>query len=235
MTTALDLLTQGAREVGILGSRETLGAAAAADGLVRLNDMLESWRNERILCYQLLEENFSLTVNKRNYTIGPTGADFTTGRPLEILPPCFVREQDTDYPCEIIEKEGYGRLVSKSTVTANYPEWIYYEPSFPNGEIFLYPVPSNPNTLFFNSLKELQSFPTLATQVSLPPGYKEAIKYELGIRHAAKKGFAINPKTQDIADKALARIRVTNSKALVSRLTIPNVDRRRTYHIESDS
>ena len=235
MTTALDLITDAAREVAILGTRETLGSAAAAEGLRRLNRMLESWRNERLMCYQLVEENFALTANKRNYTIGPTGADLTTARPLEILRPCFVRESNTDYPLTPISKDGYGRVVSKSTVTSNYPEWLYYESSFPNGEIFLYPVPSAANTLFINSLKEIQSFTSLTTQVALPPGYEEAIVYNLGIRQAAKKGFAINPETKQFADQAIARIKVTNDKPLIAELGIPNIDRRRTYHIESDS
>lgn len=233
MPSAQEMIRQAYEISGILGEVDDLSAANAQFGLTRLNAMLDSWRTDRLFCYQLLEESFALTANQGSYTIG-SGADFDTDRPLDILDPCYVRENNIDYPVQVVTKTAFKRIVAKSTVTSNYPEELFYEPAFPTGTILLYPVPSAANTLFINSLKTLQEFDTLTESLSLPPGYQEAIEYNLAIRLAAKKGFPINIENKKIAAKAIGRIKRTNDKPIVARIEI-ETSRRRQAHIEADA
>ena len=233
MTTALQIITRAAREAAILGDHETLSSGEAANGLVRLNDMLASWRVDRLLCYQLKEESFVLTVNDGIYTIG-SGGDFDTDRPIEILKPCYVRENQTDYPCDVINRDAYGRIVSKSTVTSNYPRKLFYDTAYPLGIIKIYPVPSSANTLFINSLKEIQQFATLGTDAAIPTEYYDPIVYELAARHAAQKGYALNATTERVRETSLRRLKNSNAKRMVAHTEIPVGSHGRKYDIAAD-
>ena len=232
-STARDMIQDAAREAGILGETETLGAAQAASGLRRLNRMLASWRLSKLYVFALEQIELTLQVNKGVYTIGASG-DFDRARPTQIVAPCFVRENDTDYPINVIDKVSYAGIISKSSVTSNYPCELHYEADYPLGIISLYPVPSAANKLFINVPKELQEFATLTEQIVLPPGYEEAIVYNLAVRHAVKKGFAVNPDLRELARMGTAMIKTNNVRKRRSRTDIPVGTRGRNYQITAD-
>lgn len=234
MTTANDLITAALREAAILGDNETPSAATAAAALGRLNRMLDSWRNNKTIVYHILEQQFTFTANEESYTIG-SGGDFDGERPLELMQPCYVRENGYDYPLKILEKEAYGRISNKDSVFTNYPRYVYYDPQYPLGVLKFYPAPNTTNTVFLNSPAQLQSFSALTTNVALPPGYEDAIVYNLAIRSAAKKGFTINPLTAQLAAEALAMVKATNIKPLISRLDLINVGYGHSYDTHSDT
>jgi len=232
-TTANDMILQGMQHAGVLGLRDDLDAANAAYGLKVLNSMLDSWRLEKLMVFHLKQEELTLVVNQRSYSIGDGAADFDTPRPIEIVDPVFIREGQYDYPVKLIQKNEYGKLVTKTNVTSNLPRFLFYDQSYPNGTIFIYPAPSAANTLVINSPQIIQNFATKTTAVSLPPGYQDAIEYELAIRFAAKKGFAVNNEIKRIANETKARIKTHNSKAIISNVTMSG-DYTRQYDIQSD-
>ncbi len=82
--TAQTIITRAARSLGYLGRTSTLSAADANDALVIFNAMLDSWSNENLLSFVVLEQSFPLVVNQSAYTIGPVGANITAARPLDI-------------------------------------------------------------------------------------------------------------------------------------------------------
>ncbi len=49
-----------------------------------LNALLDSWSIERLSIYTVKRVQFTLTAGQQDYTIGPTGADFTNERPVLI-------------------------------------------------------------------------------------------------------------------------------------------------------
>lgn len=232
MTTANDMIKAGMQHAGILGLRDDLDAANADYGLKVLNSMLDSWRLDKLMVYHLKQEEFTLVVNQRSYTIG-TGGDFNTDRPIDIVEPCFVREGNYDYPIKIIQKNAYGKLTAKSNVTSNLPRFLFYDKSYPLGKIFLYPAPSAANTLFINSPQTLQSFANKNVDLALPPGYQEAIEYNLAPRFAAKKGFAINVEIKQIAIDSKAAIKTNNIEPVVANVSMGG-GYSKQYDINSD-
>lgn len=209
MTTAADLISTALKLNGKLGQGEALTSNDATDGLNALNSMLDSWWNERLSVYQILRETHTLTISDRDYTIG-SGGNINTTRPVKITN-AFITSNSIDYPMEIIDVKAYDGLSAK-TIESDIPHYLYYQPSYPLGIIYLYPTPSAANVLNFDSWKQLQSFSTLTTALSLPPGYQRALEYNLAVELCPLFGMpSPSPTVMKIATESKAAISRTNS------------------------
>lgn len=189
MTTARQFINRALKKIGILGVGETISAEEAADGLVVLNDMLDSWSVDGGLVYTDTVETFTLTT-AASYTIG-SGGDFNTTRPYIITAAYVTRSGGTtDYPLRMYSLEQYARLTDKSTGNG-IPELIYYDNNSPLANIYLYPAPASGYTLTLHTRKPLTSFTTLDTDLSFPPGYSKAIVNNLAVDLSDE--YAIQP------------------------------------------
>lgn len=207
------LIANGEKVIG-----GTLNAAEQAYYLSKLNSMLDSWSLERLLCYQMLQENFALTANVGTYTIG-TGAAFSTARPTKIEG-AFVRDSgNIDSEVETLPWDSYDRIVQKN-VSGSYPKYLFYDQAFDSsgfGTIFLYPRPQAGLTLYIDSWKQLQSFATVNDTLLLPPGYQRAIESSFTIE-CAPGLKSVPPEAMLIAREAKAAIRGNNLPETVSRM-----------------
>lgn len=208
MTTALGLITSAMKKIKVLTKSETPSSDEAADGLTALNAMLSSWSNDSLLCYARVSESFTLTPGTGTYNIG-TSYTFNTARPINIVS-AFIRESNTDYPLTIIPDEAYDALPYK-TQTSSIPEFLNYVTGFPSGTIRLVDVPSAANSLFLTSEKVLTSF-VLSDTVSLPPGWEEALIYNLALRMAPEYDADADALTVKIAQDSLSAIKLTVAK-----------------------
>jgi hypothetical protein len=74
-------------------------------------------------------------------------------------------------------------------------------------------VPNNAtNDLVLYSLRAVSQFATLTTEVTLAPGYAEAIEYNLALRLAAPYGATIDPDVRRQAGQALAWVKTANTR-----------------------
>ena len=196
----------------------TLTSAEGVDCLYDLNSMLESWSIERAMCYQILQENFSLAAGTTAYTIG-AGGTFNTTRPVKIVDPCFVRDSSNlDSKLTIIDAAAYGGIVQKTSGNS-YPSYLFYDSAFASslGTIRLYPAPVAGLTLFINSWQQLGSVSTISAQLTLPPGYQRAIEYNFAIEEAG--GYTeVRPEVAKIARESKAAIKSLNLPDSMMRL-----------------
>jgi len=118
----------------------------------------------------------------------------------------------TDYPLTVKTLEEYRLRRNKSTATI--PWWIAYNPTFPNGTFYLFWKPDVAYELHLVSLKELGSFSALNTTVTLPPGYEDAIVWNLALRLGPSYGKSIRPDVAAFAAEALRAIRTRNTRRL---------------------
>ncbi len=203
MTTALDIITKAMQKAGILTKSEAPSSDEASDGLDALNDMLSSWSNESMLIHARSTENFSITSGTAAYTIGPS-ATFDTTRPVFIAD-AFVRDSSgTDTYVQIITQETYDTISDKDT--QGTPNRLVYNNGFPQGTITVYPVPSTTYTLFILSEKQLVEF-TLNEVVSLPPGWKRALIYNLCEELRPEYGQQADPMVAKIARDSKSAIK----------------------------
>lgn len=202
MTTALGIITSAMRKAGVLVKNESPSADEAADGLEMLNDLLASISNDPTVVYARTTENFTLSGGVTSYTIGPS-ATFNTTRPVRIVA-AYVRTFNIDYPLEIVSDEQYATLTLKTV--GNIPQFLNYTNAFPQATINFYPAPAAGYVLYIVTEKPLSSF-VLADTVSLPPGWRRMLVYNLAIELGPEYGQPVPADVVQIAKDSKAEIR----------------------------
>ena len=216
MATAQTIINRAMRLIGALESGESPSADETTDVLAALNAMLDSWRNDSLVVYQIADLTHTLAPGEGAYTIGASG-DINQTRPNKIES-ARVTLNSLDYPVTVIGKSSYDALHDKTT--QGTPDALYYDPAYPLGTILLNPVPDAAYTLTIGVLSPLGSLATAGASVALPAGYERALAYNLAIEIAPEFQLSASAEVAKIAAESLASIKRTNSAArpIVARL-----------------
>ena len=193
-TTAADQINGALRLIGVLAEAEAPSAAMAQDALTALNQMIDSWNTERLSVFSTIDQVFNWPSSTRIRTLGPTG-DFVGQRPVQLDDATYFRDASTNvsYGIKMINQEQYNNIAVK-TVTSTYPQILWYNATYPNIEIYLYPVPSRVLEFHFVSVSPLSAPATLDTDLTFPPGYLRAFRYNLACELAPE--FGVEPSAQ---------------------------------------
>jgi len=205
MTTALQIIERALLDLTVLGDGEVATAQQASDGLVYLNDLIQSWANEGLMINQVVTDDFTVS-GAASYTMG-SGGDIDTTRPMEILTAYFT-SSGVDYPVNIVSRQEYEGITLK-TNGSTYPYLIYPDFAYPLVTIYQYPVPTG-GTLHISSIKPLTEMATTATVLSLPPGYERSLRLNLGVELMPQYGYE-NMLIMQKADESKKTIKRTNS------------------------
>ena len=205
--TTRDLLTETYQDLTILAVGESLSDGDAAFGLQKLVRLFDNWNAEAAGVYANRLVTYTLTAGHNPHTIGPLAADFTvTQRPVSVDYASIVLSPNTHIPLNIRTPQWYAGL-TLPTLTSNIPNDLYYNPTWPNGELNLYPVPASNYGLELLTRIVLADL-ALDDTVSMPPGYRDAIVLTLGEMVARTYPPAI--PQPDEAAKARGRIFANN-------------------------
>lgn len=205
MTAANDIIKRGLRLINALGAGETFTPEVSSDGLMTLNAMISSWSVEKLMLYQF--ETVSYAPAAASFTIGATGQLVTT-RPVEILS-AYRRSGSLDTDVRVGSRVDYER---ESLKTQSGPvEFIYYKPTYPNGTVFCWPVPTG-ETLFLTLQQALTAFADLTTTVSLPDGYEEALATNFAVYAAPEYGAEASATVQRRAQNSKRLIKAVNNE-----------------------
>lgn len=211
MATALSLLSRALRLCRAIDPGEGPTAAEAQDALEALNAMLDAWRVESTLVYAMDRQVFNLVVNQASYPIGP-GATWNTTRPVRIERASFVNNSTTpaieDPQLRVLSDEEYQWEPHKG-MAAEWPEWLYYDRAYPLGNVIL-PPPSIARQIALYLWHPLSQVPTLGTEIDFPPGYREAVTFNLTMRLAPEYGATVSEDVKVIARSSKAQIENTN-------------------------
>ncbi|GAC1664554.1 MAG: hypothetical protein PVS3B2_00340 [Candidatus Dormibacteraceae bacterium] len=215
MTTAMDLIQASLEELRVYAPGETVRAADSARALWALNGMMDSWSNDTLACFAILEQSGVLQPGVPSYTVG-TGGVFNVQRPIAVLTGTGAAYlQDTlgnNYPVEVVEQDVWNTIGNRTT-TSQIPDTMFFDPQFPLAVVNVYPTPSIAYTLFWDSRLPLPDFLTLQTALSLPPGYQDAIQHNLTVRlKPFFKGAQLDPIIAELARETRAAIKRTNIK-----------------------
>ena len=94
---------------------------------------------------------------------------------------------------------------------------IYPMGSAPFEKVQVYPVPSGQLGLVIYSKKLITEFEDANVEITLPPGYKQALVENLAVKLTRKFGKALDPDLKRDADNSLASIKRQNTRvALMS-------------------
>lgn len=227
--TVLDVISGALRLLGVIASGENPAADEAQDALASLNDMIDSWKLERLMVYAILPQTFPLVAGQMSYTMGP-GGDFDTERPTRIDKVNLIYPAGSglplDLPVEVINQDQYEAFIVPGTQSP-IPMWVYPDSGFPLRTLFFYPVPSAANSVEIFTWGLIDGFDSVTDTVSLPPGYARALRFNLALELAAEYGKQIPVTVAAVAQEAKAKIKSFNTPVLYLQVD-PALTARRT-------
>lgn len=209
VSTVLDIIKDAMLNIGVIAIEETPSNAEAEQGLRALNLLIDTWQNESLMIYDIQPRVFPFVAGQQSYTIG-TGGNFNTPRPIRIVDAYARDAQGNDYKLEIISQENYADIITKYT-SSPLPTCVYYDSNYPLSSLFYWPVPSSAAySAVLWCWVPITSFTSVATNISLPPGYERVMSYNLAMELAPKFGVAVSADIARLAMSSKAQIQTTN-------------------------
>lgn len=266
MTTALDIITGGLRNIGAYEAGEPLNSDDSNDALAVLNALIDSWSTDHLMVFASTENLLSYVNGQYQYTVGnyvggtftgtlvagsPTisgvtvpanliangdvtcdvvgalpgvtvlsfnaGAgtvtlsanalltvatpatftftipgNFKIDRPLRITN-AFTRitafgGTGLDYPIQVATSEDQYTAIGYKSVAGPWPIALFYQPTYPLGNIFFYPNPSGGGVLHLWTDNIFSQFASLTQSVNMPQGYARALIKNLALELAPEYG-----------------------------------------------
>lgn len=231
MTTAGELINGSLRLIGVLAEGETPSAETSQDALTAMNQMIDSWNTERLSVFSTQDQVFTWPAGQISRTLGPSG-DFVGNRPVLVDDATYFRDATTNvsYGIKIINQQQYDGIAVK-TVTSTYPQVLWINMSYPNIEMFVYPVPIRALEWHFISVEELTKPAMLDTVLSFPPGYLRAFRYGLACELAPEFGVEPSPQVQRIAMTSKRNLKRINNPDDIMSMPYSLIATRQRYSI----
>ena len=216
-TSAGDLINRALRLLGVLAEGETPSNAVSQDALTAMQQMIDSWSTERLSVFSTQDQVFTWPASQRTRTLGPSG-NFVGNRPIMLDDATYFRDAGTNvsYGIKIINQQQYDGIAVK-TVTSTYPQVIWVNMTYPDIEMYVYPVPLRDLEWHFVSVEELTQPASLSTVLTFPPGYLRAFVYNLAMEFAPEFGVEPPPQVKRIAMTSKRNLkRINNPDDLMS-------------------
>lgn len=234
MTTANDIIAGAIRQCSSSTPGEAIPGDEATNALTLLNDMIGSWSSESFMPPFKTKTTFTLTQGKKSYTIGTNGSpDFNQTRPDAIAGVYFTdTNAGIDYGGDVcMSQDQYNSIALKSI--AGIPHWLYYDPQYPNGVMYIYQTAGNPYfTMTCELLMPVAQFANLTTTLSMPPEYTHAMKMLLADILAFEYGYEMTQRQIMEVERCRSWIMAKNAKREAA-VFDPIFRRRGTYCILS--
>lgn len=208
MMTYRELINSSLRLIGVIASGETPSADEFQDSLDSLNNLVDSWKNHKLLVISRIREEFDLISNKNEYLIGPTG-DFVTSRPSEIFHVGIKDLNNNEIPLEFINYQEWARITSKES-TASVPTRYYVDYTPENVTLKLFEIPIENRKIVIYSKKEAVNIADVDNEIELQPGFKKALKYNLALELGIEFSRPADPLILKIATDTLKGIKKNN-------------------------
>lgn len=154
-------------------------------GLARLNAILDQWNADQEATYTVTYPTFTTTSGLSPHTIGlaansPTWT-VTTNRPVAIMAANRWQGSGTTLvriPITIHLDQQWWVAQSTPNIQSGIPTDLYYSPTWPNGSVYLWPVPNDAFTVELQVRLVLAQL-SLSDTFTMPPGYLRALMLTL--------------------------------------------------------
>lgn len=231
MTTAGDLINGSLRLLGVLAEGETPSAETSQDALFAMNQMIQSWNTERLAVFSTQEQIVTWPPSTRSRTFGPTG-DIVANRPVALDDSTYFRDPASgiSYGLKLINQQQYNGIAVK-TVTSTYPQVLWVNMTYPDIEMYVYPVPTRALEFHIVSVEELTQPAGLATDLAFPPGYLRCFRYNLACELAPEFGTEPSRQVQRIAMTSKRNLKRINAPDDIMALPYSIVGTRQRFNI----
>ncbi len=217
--TLRDIVTDALLEIEAYGPGDLPVSASDAKLAMRItNRELDAWAGRKAYVYTVTFNAYTLTPNHQPHLIGPGLAppDYAaTQRPQRIEGANLILNTVTpnvDLPINIRDAAWWDNERIKDLKT-NVPTDLYYSPDWPNGSLWLWPIPNFPYGLRLECWGLIPQFVSLDDPFSLPPGYRKALVLTSAERYCRPWGRPAMPDLIADAKQARSDIQTNNVKS----------------------
>ena len=183
-----ELIDQAAVKAGVMDPEGgSLSVVQRNNAAMNLNTMIVAWQADGLQIWKRLIIPITMVASQRVYDLGPAGASGNTERPIRILDG-YIRQTtgNNDTPVKILSLEEYNRFGVKDT--EGLPTQVFYHPVLTNGQVYVYPVPTEENTLYLEMLYPFQYFSAGDDNADFPNEWLNALIYNLAVELAYDYG-----------------------------------------------
>jgi hypothetical protein len=233
--TAGELIKGALRLIGQLAEGEEPSADTMQDSIAAMNQMIQSWDTERLSVFSTQDQIFTWPAYEMTRTIGPTG-DFVGNRPIQIDDATYFKDPASglSFGVKLINQQQYDGIAFK-TVTSTYPQMMFVNNTFPNLTMTVYPVPVKALEWHIISVEMLKEVDSVATDMSFPPGYLRAFRYNLAMELAPEFGVEPSPQVTRIAMTSKRNLKRINNPNDLMAIPYPIVATRQRYNIYANN
>ena len=231
MATAGDIIKGSLRLIGQLAEGEEPSADTAQDSLASMNQMIESWNTERLAVYATQTQVFNWPRGVASRTLGPTG-DFVGQRPVQVDAATYFKdgENGLSFGIKLVNQDQYNGIALKS-VTSSYPQVLWVNDTYPDVTLTVYPVPSKLLQWYIVSVEPLSQPAVLATELTFPPGYLRAFRYNLACELAPEFGVEPSGQVMRIAMTSKRNLKRINNPDDVMSIPYPLIYTNRRFNV----
>lgn len=219
-----DVCNDALIETGAVAPGEIADADLMQWAFRQFNDLMNMWQAIRSRVYSYNFTLFNLVAGLAPHTIGPgPGSTFyMPQRPVRIESCALIFNisgSPIDLPMNIRDKDWWANQKVKSIQT-NVPTDLYYDPAWPNGNCFFWPVPNTTNQVRIQTWQNISEFASITDPIggpggpnTLPPAYRPALKYTLAEFILPGSNRALHPVLARKALMARTAIGLNNDKS----------------------
>lgn len=212
--TVDDLLRSSFRCINQLRPGFGHSPSERVDALFVLNAMLEQWGLDDLNCYCTLISSFPLT-GLTQYTVGPSG-NFNMARPVKVDKATLVVLTNAAQPLrlnlKLLNAEQF-QSIHLQRIASQIPQWAFYNPAYVGGlaTLNLWPLDQGNANVELSTQQALSGgFTDGSTIFSAPPGYLDAVRYNLAVRLAMEWNQPLKEGVVKLADESLAMVQRRN-------------------------
>jgi hypothetical protein len=217
---ASDLIEAGYRICGIsLRPGRKSNADKLAEGLQVVNRLVGNWNADPLKIFTNSIAAFPLVAGQKIYTMG-TGGNFNVAPPQRITFANIIVTPASGAAyrrqLQLLTDQRWSE-VAVQDIGGTIPKKLYCDYGYPLSSLYLWGQPLANYQLELYTWQLIASFAAITDAVILPPGYEEAIIYNLAKRLAAQNPHdaTITQQALDLAVSSLADIESKNAPAPV--------------------
>jgi hypothetical protein len=187
-----DLITSAMRLIHVLGAEEVPTASEANDALFVFQGMIDSWNAEHLAVFSNTRLVFPLQSGQQSYNYGlnpPNPWDFNSPRPAKIDRMGIIwlgnPAQPLELPLEYYTTDQWANIPVKN-IQSSLPQYVWDDQGFPFRVLNFWPIPNVTDQVVIYPWVALTEPSTLTTVIAQPPGYQQALRFNLAVMLAAE-------------------------------------------------
>lgn len=215
-TTGLDLINAAMTEIGALAGGESAALVDAAWCLQKLQRVIDRWNARAPMVYNVNFSRWTIPINTAPITIGPGANLDVIQRPVDIVGVSLILTTpgatEVEFPLNNRDQDWWAGLSLKK-LTSTLPTDFYYSPDWPNGSLYLWPIPNTVNDIRVQTRAIIAEITSYSQSFTMPPGYWDLIIYDLAVSIAPSFDRPVSPDLRESLRQAIKAVQTNNIKS----------------------